>query len=324
MSTLSPTTITTTTTPDDADLITHEGIFHGDEVMAAAIVAISNIGTETRVLRTRDQGIIAAFPGLVVDVGGVFDGVLRLDHHMREGGPAPRANGVPYSGAGLTWERYGFLACTACGVAALHGTEVASRVGEELIELIDAVDCGQASGTSHLRGNPDVKLPVFGFSAIVSGFNPVGATPAASDEAFALAATTAMRILRNVILAVDEERASAERVRDAIRAVGADAPVVVLDAYEAAAGDVLAEDSEALYFVFPGTGGTFMVQQVPVEPGAMAGRKSLPEPWGGLRGSDLDAVTGIAGGVFCHPGRFIGGHETLEGATKMAHLAVEA
>ena len=44
----------------------------------------------------------------------------------------------------------------------------------------------------------------------------------------------------------------------------------------------------------------------------------------GLRGLELQEVTGVTTASFCHPAGFIGGAETFEDAMAIAKLAVEA
>jgi uncharacterized UPF0160 family protein len=60
------------------------------------------------------------------------------------------------------------------------------------------------------------------------------------------------------------------------------------------------------------------------EPGSFALRKGLPAAWRGLRGAELDATSGVPGGVFVHAAGFIGGHDTEEGALKMAIAGLES
>ena len=82
-----------------------------------------------------------------------------------------------------------------------------------------------------------------------------------------------------------------------------------------------------LYAVFPMASGGFGVQQVPAAPGSFEGRKPLPEAWAGVRGEELQALLPSevpSGAIFCHPGRFIAGHQTLEGAVAMAKAAAKA
>ena len=65
------------------------------------------------------------------------------------------------------------------------------------------------------------------------------------------------------------------------------------------------------------------IQAVSASPGSFESRKALPAPWRGLRDGELDAVTGVAGGVFVHAAGFIGGHATYEGALALARKALE-
>jgi uncharacterized UPF0160 family protein len=76
-----------------------------------------------------------------------------------------------------------------------------------------------------------------------------------------------------------------------------------------------------LFSVFPSPSGEWMVQQIPAWKASFTGRKKLPASWAGKRGEDLAKLTLLEGSVFCHPGRFIAGHKTREGAMAMARLA---
>jgi uncharacterized UPF0160 family protein len=66
------------------------------------------------------------------------------------------------------------------------------------------------------------------------------------------------------------------------------------------------------------------VQAVSAAPGSFDSRKALPAAWRGLRGAELDAVTGVEGGVFVHASGFIGGHSTYDGALALARKALAA
>jgi len=113
--------------------------------------------------------------------------------------------------------------------------------------------------------------------------------------------------------------ASEARIRIAFEQPG---PLLVLGSYEPALMDVAPQAQPGkLFSIYPSPQGEWMIQQIPLEKGSFAGRKKLPEAWAGRRGADLDAVTGVEGGVFVHAARFIGGHKTLEGAKAMALAA---
>ena len=70
--------------------------------------------------------------------------------------------------------------------------------------------------------------------------------------------------------------------------------------------------------------GGYNWQCIPDAPGSFGQRKPVPMPWRGLRGQELQAITGVASATFCHPAGFIGGAETLEDAIRLAVLAIKA
>jgi uncharacterized UPF0160 family protein len=59
-----------------------------------------------------------------------------------------------------------------------------------------------------------------------------------------------------------------------------------------------------------------------VEASSFKARKDLPKSWSGLRDQELAAVTGVADSVFCHLNLFIGGARSLDGAVRLAELAL--
>ena len=85
----------------------------------------------------------------------------------------------------------------------------------------------------------------------------------------------------------------------------------------------LGKDQVLLYVVYEDEQKRWRIQAVPdKDSGAFANRKSLPEPWRGLRDKELEVITGIEGATFVHASGFIGGHMTREGAMKMAKAAI--
>ena len=64
------------------------------------------------------------------------------------------------------------------------------------------------------------------------------------------------------------------------------------------------------------------IMSVPGAEGGFSQRKPLPSTWRGLRGPNLDAVTGVPGGTFVHAAGFTGGHDTYEGMVKLARMAI--
>lgn len=60
----------------------------------------------------------------------------------------------------------------------------------------------------------------------------------------------------------------------------------------------ISEDAAPLYVLFMDSSGAWRVQCVPSAPTGFENRKSLPEPWRGVRDDELSALSGIDGCIF--------------------------
>ena len=329
-------------------IITHSGVFHCDDVAAVSI--LMSLFPSAEVIRTRDRELLEAgladTTSILVDVGAVYDeDMLNFDHHQREGKPAPRENGVPYSSAGLIWRRFGpaFVArLTGAYVADVSdvGQFVVKYIEETLIQYIDATDCGALQGARVLRDSPDVRVQIPGISSIVSGFNPSTffsdvVLPQIMEEEDEYPSTDQVFLARfsdaSLFMAAVLDRAvlhaisifmAKEAVEEGYRP---EQRVVVLGKFVPWADHVHEVAPKALYVIFPNAqGDTVMVQQVAVKPGSFEGKKPLPESWAGLRDEAFSEEAGISDGVFCHAGRFVCGARTMESAIVLAEKAVNA
>ncbi len=301
---------------------THNGVFHADDVFACAIISTLS-KEESEFVRTRDQALLDECD-VVVDVGGTHHAPSgRFDHHQK-GGAGARPNGVPYSSAGLVWKHYwhDFL-----GEALYHldvpvygswyTRPLMEKVDRDLIQGIDAADSGFKLFTG---GEPVAEgIRAQSVSKVISGFNPTWLEETSFDEAFKLAVFFA----RNVLLRTVASAVAVLRAESAfLAACEGEGAVVVLDQTVPWAYDIQVPDGK-LFVVFPAASGEqWMAQAVPPHPGSFAQRKSLPETWRGLRGSELAELTGVEDAIFCHNGLFICGAVSKEGALALAQLAV--
>ena len=298
---------------------THDGVFHADDVMAVAALTI--VTPSATIVRTRDPARLADCQ-IVVDVGGVFDASTgRFDHHQK-GRAGDRPNGVLYSSFGLIWREFGQALIRALTEGRLDGEQadaVYAIVDRELVQPVDAIDNGQAlyeGGEPSFAGVTGVSL-----SSVLSGFNPAWNEGGDFDRAFGGAVAVAQTVISNAVRSAVGDVLARSIVRAAIEA-SKRGPVVVLDRF-APWGDQVRDDApEALFVVFPSETGTWMVQAIQAVPGTFQSRKLLPEAWAGLRDEEFSVAVGISDGVFCHPGRFIGGAKTRESALKLAAMAV--
>ena len=289
---------------------THSGSFHADEVFAVAVLRLAHADVE--VVRTRDRGQLAA-ADIRVDVGHAHDPATGdFDHHQR-GGAGGRPNGIRYASFGLVWREYGAALC--------GGDEaVAASVDASLVQGVDAHDSGQTIATSLVA---DVN--VMSVSGVLAALNPrwdEPDDPATVDALFHEALGLAEGILRREIAGA-AAAARAQRLVEEAVAARTDPQIVELDRGLPWHRAVHAGAPEALYVVVPKSSG-WGVQAVPSTPGQFANRKDLPEPWAGLEGEALAAVSGVPDAVFCHAARFLAVARSRDGALAMARAAVDA
>lgn len=291
---------------ENANCITHGGIFHADEVFATCI--LERVLGEVRLCRTFKVPEELGPNVVVYDIGkGHFD-------HHQKGGNGCRENGVPYSSAGLIWKEFG----RTLFQDKKGGEDIWNEVDKNLIQGIDAIDNG-------VMPKAEYPCETYTVSQLIKGFNPRWDSKENSDVAFLKACEIASKILDNVIQSAISKAKAKEIVEVAIRKSENHIMVLeqfapwqdyVFDSENKKAGDIL-------YVIFPSNRGGYNLQCVPDLPGSFTQRKSLPKEWRGLNGKELQEVTGVQDATFVHPAGFIGGADSLDGAMKLAMLAVK-
>ena len=83
----------------EADLITHSGTFHSDDIFSTVI--LKNILDKECIKICRINDIEEEIDSIVYDIGGG-----KYDHHQ-PGGNGERENGIKYSSFGLIWKDFG-------------------------------------------------------------------------------------------------------------------------------------------------------------------------------------------------------------------------
>lgn len=330
-------------------IVTHDGQFHADEVMGCAIVQAAHFGGaggstgyRPTVIRTRDPKEWARFQSMgavLLDVGGVYDPEQgRFDHHQR-GGAGERTSGegagIPYATAGLVWKEYGPAVLTRAGAAPSELERLVQLVDIRLIAALDAADCGYTlrapstegeaprSPTQRSAGPPVRSMSLTG---IISAMNlnwdepglPSFKDPGQQQFDMALSMSTMVleRIVRSVISA---ERATSSLARHL--AERQDKRVLVLPRFMPWA-DAARADPDVLFVVFPETTGQKWMCQCVAGEEQFSKRNPLPSSWAGQPAPKLAELTGVQDAVFCHPGAFICGAVSKEGAIRLAELAM--
>ena len=305
-------------------LATHGGKFHCDEVFAYAVLrlalGLSQPGLDHTLLRTRRPELIEQ-ADIVWDVGSVFDQERgRFDHHQR--GAPLRADGTPYSSAGLIWRVYGERAVGALLRAAGAGgfsAAIAAELDGGLVRRIDEIDNGvSASGP--------VKRDSHGLAALIDEFNPcwddpAANGPAAGDDAFLEAAAFAGAVLGRRVETL-RARHAAEAAVLAAHERSEDPRLLILETGMPWKNAVFTHELPVLFAVSPASNGNWMLDTVPPEPGSFEQRLALPEAWAGLQAEELARESGVADAVFVHVRRFVGAAKSRGGAVALARKAL--
>ena len=314
-------------------IATHNGSFHADDVFGVGI--LMGVFPSHTLVRTRNHERIEA-ADFAVDVGGIWDTETgRFDHHQRGfNGARPtrvvdgqEVAGVGYASAGLVWSAYGSAYVTALAAGrgveldAQDVAEVVRSIDLSLVQYLDIVDTGQG----------DVAPGIFGLSALVAQLNTNwmeeqgldgDAKAQLQEDGFRDAIGITGRFLDRAIVKKISQIRSRDIVRHAPKLLGGK----VLHLQQGGmpwTGVVVDEMPEVLFVIYPDSDGSqYQIKTVPVEPGSFDTRRDLPKSWAGLRDAELAAATGVPDSVFCHLNLFIGGARSLEGAVRLAELAL--
>ncbi|HRX14780.1 MAG TPA: MYG1 family protein [Spirochaetota bacterium] len=290
---------------DIKSIAVHDGVFHADDIFAAAIIRM--IWPEVKIIRSRNMDVLQG-ADLRIDVGGKnCPSSGDYDHHL-ENGAGTRSNGIPYASCGLIWKEFGMrLAKTRFRF---------EHIDRKIIQSIDATDCGYSFGEENNS------FAHFTISDIFDSFNPSWFKEDNShDEIFEKAVVIAIQILKNEL----EKAEGFELSRDYIYAAidqSVNPFYIVLDKY-VPWQHIIINETEFIYVIFPSTTGDWRVRAVPRQLSSFESRKPLPKKWAGKREEELARITGVKDATFCHPARFIAGAQTLEGALMLAEKALE-
>lgn len=309
------------------EIVTHDGKFHADDVMAVAI--LRPLLPSAKVIRTRRSELVAPKPNrIVIDVGYRYEPErLCFDHHHNDFHLVRPDSHTPYAAAGLIWRHFG-----EDHVAKVFGEDLerfglmadipdlVEEVDGDIIESIDAQDVG----TNY---DVDANFSLVTFSASIGSlntrYNRDGYALTPSPEQFELAVAVCQMVLsgfvRNGIQGL-------KAVRDLAPKIETNQPVLVLERYTPWKRALKMYENRYNFVVYPDEHGSqWRTELVP-----FAIRKSmpylqgLPMEWRGLDGMELQKVSEISDAIFVHRNGHIGAARSQESAIRMARRAVKA
>lgn len=294
-------------------VVTHDGSFHADEVLAVAALSIwAEINDKKlEVMRSRDPKIVEK-ADFVVDVGMQYDPEKnRFDHHQK-GGAGTRENGIPYASFGLVWKHFGEQIC--------ESSEVAKMVEEKLVISVDTRDNGVTISKPNELGIFDHRT-----HDMLCNFNPTWQEDQNTlQEQFEKALFFAKEIIKREIAYAKAEIEGEKITKEAIKKQN-NPEILILDKYtdwEKAAS----ESKNTKFVVYKHRNEKDWCVQSPRDDleDYNSSRATLPKEWAGLREEELIKVSGILGATFCTNGLWFAVAKTREAAFQMAQIALKS
>lgn len=345
---------------DTVQIGTHNGHFHADEALAVYMLRMLPQYSSASLVRTRDSALLDTCH-TVVDVGGTYDDTKRrYDHHQREFTNTFPEHKTKLSSAGLVYMHYGKAIIAQHTKLPIEHPDVEllfQKLYDDFIEAIDANDNGiskynssklEEAGIQENFKSGGITLPALvGDLNHEDPLNPditratTDSPQAEEDYRFGQAsslmgnaflrklhgAATAWLPARSVVKTSFEQRQTQHESGQLLVLPRAGIPWKEhLYNIEQEAG--ISEEKKILYVIYPEKeeqGSKWRIQAVSKDMASFVNRKSLPEPWCGVRDSELDALLGSDvedGAVFVHASGFIGGHKTEAGVRAMASKAL--
>ena len=265
---------------DHIQVVTHDGIFHADELLACAALSVAYGRDNLAIIRTRDSKVLEIATKKkdtwVIDVGHSYDpSLLNFDHHMRD--------------FNLTNSFGNKLSSFGMVVEALLGLNFFTEVKESLLKFSNKVD---------MLDNGIAKAEDLLFLTILNHYS--------ENEVinFYSALESAVSYLRSLINKWKEERIINMRLNDSLGNMTEDGIIYNTDyiPVDERANAI----PEAKLVVYKSKAGTYNIQSVNVgETKDFSVRCPAPSKWLGLSDNELICASGGLPLTFCHASGFL-------------------
>ena len=316
------------------NIYTHNGLFHADDVFAAAMLSL--ITEDINIVRGGEEDIPEGEDWIVFDIGGGS-----LDHHTPENkennGTHPNTD-IPYASCGLVWKEYYQEILKEENCPERYVEAVYQKMEKSLILGIDAADNGFNPIKNALESMPNIPSDQqgeligqgnisFTLTQMIKDFNPTWESDRDPDEAFMDALSFAKDVFLNRLDSIIDALDAKDYILNHIDFSAEH--IMILEQFAPWQGIVTSESrnnpkaQDIWYVVSPALRGGWNVQCVLDNPDdRVSYRHPLPQSWYGLRNEELQAVSGIKDARFCHPSGFLAGADSQAGALGMAYRAI--
>lgn len=300
-----------------AILITHSGNFHPDEIFSTAVIVelLKRKGKFFQVIRTRDNNIFEKYREerkkgkevYIYDVGLMYDEEKNEFDHHQKGGAGQRKNGIEYSSAGLVWKKF--------GEEFTGSKETAWKIEKKLVLSIDALDNGQ-----EIYEN---KYDFFRYDLhnLISLFKPNKKSNFKMKIGFCRSVKLIQFILKKEIIRINKLVSDEKKVTQIYNDSG---DKRVLTFYDSVSTSSITDNyPDVLFTITKKEKNVWVIETIVEKWGSFDRRKYFPKSWSGLNNYDLDNITGVVGGIFCHKNVFISSAKSEQAANEMVKVALK-
>lgn len=297
-------------------LVTHNGRFHYDELLASAI--LTKIYPDSKIIRTRDSKIIST-GDIVYDVGGIFDPSRNMfDHHQHTFTEtySPDYN-IKLSSAGLVYKYYheSFLSLYNIQPTDPLYKKLINKIYKEFFLGADAQDNGY-----NIYGEIKPRT----IYAMVNLYNiEDNLISDQQDKNFEIALSLVAKDLDLYINNVITSWYNKYKELDLLIKNTNDY-ILVSDVYYSC--DLILEiekenNKNILFLVFP-SDNLYKIRAINIDTTNFSLKCPLKKEWRGRRDDELNSM--IEGAGFVHSSGFVGTNKTKEGAIKMCRESYES
>lgn len=292
---------------DEANLITHDGKFHPDDVFSTVFMSKY---IENPCLYRIGVGPVENTNAIVYDVG-----FGRFDHHGPDAKRRPNSN-LKYCSFGLLWTEYGKDYLTKNNYE--YVDELYSTIEEILVKQIDGIDNG-------IFPEINAEYKLLDLDKIIDMFNPTWEENPDTDINFANALNTAEIIFDNIIRTEYSKIKATKKVLSKISTVKDN--ILILDEYLPyqhaifTSEDPLAKEIKII--ILPSNRGGYCIKPITISEESKELLINFPKEYCGLHDEELANLSGIKTAKFVHSSGFLASTKTLEDAILLAHKALE-
>lgn len=296
-----------TKNPSEANIITHGGKFHPDDVFSTVFLSKY---IDNPILCRLEQGEVNYPNSIVYDIG-----FGKFDHHGKDAKYRPNSN-LKYCSFGLLWTEYGKEYLKKNNYDYVE--ELYSTIEEKLVKQIDGIDNGVF---------PEIKAEysLLDLDHIIDYFNPTWEEKDVdTDINFHKALSTAEIIFDNLIKSEYAKIKATKKVLLCIDQVKDN--ILILDEYlpyqEAIFTSQNPLSNQIKVIILPSNRGGYCIKPKTISKESKELLINFPKEYRGLHNEELAKVSGVKTAKFVHSSGFLATTETLDDAILLAKHAI--